>query len=262
MRRSLQEHRPAVRLALPCVLALLLAAAALAASPATPRAEQAAAAAKEGKGDRGPRGRRGPRGPEGDQGPPGHTGSTGPAGPDAGPYRQFVSIGWQNGDWAGKDRQTFIAPGIGAGEVRCTPPNGNEPNGVQWIRFYPLDSGTATTPPSKWSTTMWTARTGGNLDDASAYRTSVVRTARLDRFNQVSGFHESMNTAPVGHDPTSTGTFTGMITTEPFSPATAKPPATSFRLTWHWNFAETAPADKRRCFVAGTFVTRGGTDGA
>ncbi len=51
--------------------------------------------------------------------------------------------------------------------------------------------------------------------------------------------------------------FTGMITTEPFSPDTAKPPATTFRITWHWDFGTGYDNPSGRCFMAGTFVTKG-----
>ena len=36
--------------------------------------------------------------------------------------KQFINIGWQNSDWEGYATQKFTAPGIGSGEVRCTPP--------------------------------------------------------------------------------------------------------------------------------------------
>ncbi len=216
-----------------------------------------AAAERAGAGH----GKRGPRGPRGHRGPQGPAGSQGPPGVAAGPARQFIALDWQNGDYVGHDRQAFVAPGIGSGEVRCTPPNPSEPTGVQWIRFYPDDNGSAGVGPSRWATTMWTARSGGNIGqhdgDPSDAHASVVRTARLDRPNQASGFHESMNTQTVGYDVRSTGMFTGLITTEPFSAATAKPPSTSFRLTWHWNFGLGYDNPDGRCYVAATFVTKG-----
>lgn len=269
MRQPREEHHSQVQIALVLSLAaLLLLALLLGAGTRAPAAQngdgqlarqlaatQGATKYAKGKGRRGPRGYRGPRGPQG------RTGAQGPPGIAAGPARQFVSIDWQNGDYAGRDRQSFVAPGIGTGEVRCSPPTSNEPTGVQWIRFYPYDSGTATEGPKKWATTMWTVRNGGNLGTESNpednSHLNVVRTARLDRANQPSGFHESMNTQTVGYDVRSTGMFTGLFTTEPFVAGTAKPPSTSFRLTWHWNFGLGYDNPSARCYVAGTFVTKG-----
>ena len=75
--------------------------------------------------------------------------------------------------------------------------------------------------------------------------------ARLDRPNQQSGFHESMNTITEGTVQESIGTFTGMITTEPLRAGVDPPPPTSFRLTWYWKFNDGAT----RCYMAGAFVT-------
>lgn len=269
MRRPRQEHEPQVQVAagvvafsLLLLLALILGSGrASAGGERTVRAVETAAGQSAERGKRGKRGERGPRGYQGPQGPPGRTGAEGPKGIAAGPARQFISIDWQNGDYAGHDRQSFVAPGIGSGEVRCTPPNANEPTGVQWIRFYPDDAGSGSVGPSKWATTMWTVRNGGNIGqndgDATDSDLSVVRTARLDRANQQSGFNESMNTQTVGYDVRSTGMFTGLITTEPFSADTIKPPATSFRITWHWNFGLGYDNPDGRCYMAGTFVTKG-----
>ena len=270
MRRSRKEHDAEVQVALGLVaLALLIVGLILVSGSEAPASDDgpkpariaqqlsssgSPAAERRNRGKRGKRGKRGPRGGSGQRGPEGRAGADGSPGAAAGPARQFISIDWQNGDYVGHDRQTFVAPGIGTGEVRCTPPNDNEPTGVQWIRFYPYDAGSPTEGPSNWATTMWTTRNGGNLDGGDRF-VSVVRTARLDRANQQSGFNESMNTASVGYDPTSVGLFTGLITTEPFSPTTAKPPSTSFRLTWHWNFGYNDP--NGRCYMAGTFLTKG-----
>ena len=99
---------------------------------------------------------------------------------------------------------------------------------------------------------MWTARHGGNEDDANARKVTVVRTARLDRPNQPD-FYESFSTAPALHyDPESTGSMRGMITTEPWSEDTVQPPPTTFEVSWHWNFRNTGA---ERCYVNATFVT-------
>lgn len=267
MWRREQNNQAALPLGL-ALAGLALAAAALPGErvPAgTPAAIDLETTAKKGKrgprgpvGPAGPRGTRGKRGPTGEEGPRGDRGS---AGASAAPTvrRQFISIAWGNNRYAGRDRQGFVAPGIGEGHVRCTPPNPAQPDGVQWVRFMPYDNGEDATeenpegvPPESWATTMWTERVGGNADDANAPTTNVTRTARLDRGNQSSGFHESMNTASVGHTPESTGRFTGIITTEPFDDSVAGPPPTTFELSWHWNFRDESA---NRCYVSATFVT-------
>jgi hypothetical protein len=259
MRRQDQKHSPHLQVAL-LATGVLLAGVLLAGGsepargPATVEVDPTAKQAK--RGVRGRIGKPGPRGDRGDRGAPGATGpqgNRGPAGADAPVVnRQLISIAWQNGNWQGRDRQRFVAPGIGEGSVRCTPPNAAEPTGVQWVRFMPYDNGTKTSPPKRWATTMWTERIGGNVDDGKRASTNVTRTARLDRPNQVSGFHESMNTASSGHDPESIGSFDGLITTEPFKATTTPPPITTFRLSWHWNFRDSSAA---RCYVTATFIT-------
>lgn len=213
-------------------------------------------------GPRGPEGPRGPKGPRGEQGPTGPAGEQGPQGAAAPEEatRQIVNIGWQNNDWYGRATQSFTAPGIGTGYVRCTPPTAqNQNTGDQLISFTP----TYNTPgapegtlPEKWATTMWTARRGGRSTDHASQFVTVVRTARLDRHNQTS-FYESFSTAPaLSYDPQSRGSMTGIITTEPWETDTPAPPPTTFRISWHWDFgAPDEPGSSRRCFVSATFIT-------
>ena len=170
-----------------------------------------------------------PEGAEGRQGPgrrarPGRrdAGARGAAGADAPAevIKQTINIGWQNDKWAGFESQRFTAPGIGSGKIVCSPPTAeNSYTGEQLISFTPIYN-TRGTPgnvkPEKWATTMWTARHGGNEDDANAKNITVIRTARLDRGNQPD-FYESFSTAPALHyDPESTGSMHGIITTEPW----------------------------------------------
>lgn len=230
------------------------------------RAEAVAAgkkARKAKRGKRGPRGRKGPRGPRGF---PGLPGERGPKGSEP-IMQQTINIGWQNNDWKGKSTQAFEAPGIGTGYVRCTPPiwgqdgDGNQNTGDQLISFTPKYRIPVSKPgqrPKKWATTMWTARRGGNPDNANSRYETVVRTARLDRDNQQS-FYESFSTAPaLQHDPESRGSMTGIITTEPWEESTPAPPPTTFRISWHWNFrGPDQPNSDRRCYVSATFTTNG-----
>lgn len=273
MRRQIQNDSTQVQVGLfaAClVLVALILPGGDSAGAATPTVELAPApssaalrAAADGPaGPRGPIGPAGPRGPRGTDsnvvGPVGPAGPRGLAGPDAPAEvkKQFVNVGWQNGDFGGYAQQSFTAPGIGYGYVRCTPPRAdNQYTGDQLIRFFPLYN-TAGTPddvkPQKWATTMWTARHGGNEDNGNARYDTVVRTARLDRGNQPD-FYESFSTAPaLQYDPESTGSMRGMITTEPWNEGTRQPAATTFELSWHWNFRNSG---QERCFVNGTFIT-------
>ncbi len=225
--------------------------------------DNAAEKLKRGKRGRvGPPGVPGPQGEKGIEGPPGRLGDQGATGSDAGAAvtKRFISINWENNNYSGKVRQNFVAPGIGEGYVKCRPPTGALDTGEQLIQFFPYDASTKQQPPKKWATTMWTLRAGGkdDADNPSRSRDTGIRTARIDRANQEGGFYESMNGTQVGTDPVSTGTFTGMISTEPFSPGTQPPAPTSFQLSWHWNFDTTNGEGSRRCFVAGVFVTEKG----
>jgi len=226
------------------------------ADPATGQIAEPASLETPLRGERGRRGPEGPRGPRGGVGPDGAAGAAGPRGVAAGADRQFISIDWQNGQYAGRDRQAFVAPGIGRGEVQCIPPSspeGDAGDGRMRIQFFHADG--VNRRPERWATTMWVTRFGGNVDDGDRHRRSDVKTNRISSTDDNrSSFSESMDTAPIGqHDPESVGAFTGVITTEPFNTTTeAQPPPTTFNLSWHWNFRNAASS---RCYVSGTFVT-------
>jgi hypothetical protein len=267
MRQQNQDNHPQVQVGL-LLLGLLIAALLMpggsSAATAVPTVDLTASAVRQGavgpRGPVGPQGEKGPKGPVGEQGPTGATGDRGPAGADAlAVTKQMINIGWQNNNWDGFQSQTFKAPGIGSGKIVCTPPTAaNQYTGDQLISFTPIYN-TRGTPgnvkPENWATTMWTARHGGNEDDAAARNVTVVRTARLDRGNQPD-FYESFSTAPALHyDPESTGSMHGVITTEPWKESTKQPPPTVFELSWHWNFRNT---DQNRCYVSATFVTDAG----
>ena len=263
MRQQNQNHHPQVQVGL-ILLGLLIAALMLpggsVASTTPQTVDLIATATREGAtgpaGPVGPEGPKGERGPVGAKGPVGETGARGPAGANA-PVElktQFVNIGWQNNKWQGYANQSFTAPGIGTGRIICTPPTAdNQYTGERRIEFTPTQVGTATSPPTKWATTMWTARHGGNVDDTQADDLTVIRTARLDRKNQKE-FNESFDTAPALHyDPESTGSMHGIITTEPWQEGVVVQPApTTFEVSWHWNFRSTAD---NRCYVSATFST-------
>ncbi len=259
MRQPRQEHKPQLQIALLGALAtLLLVAAAASASGGGigQRIDAVKAVAGKEVGRRGPRGPAGPPGPDGPQGFAGPDGRRGAPGLDAGPSRQFIAIDWQNGDWRGRSTQTFDAPGIGTGQVQCIPPGTGEGgvDGKMRIQFWQSDG--VLRRPSKWATTMWVTRFGGNADDLNRSRRMVVKTNRIKATDDNrSSFHESMDTAPIGqYDPESIGSFTGLITTEPFNDTTApQPPPASFQLSWYWNFRNASSA---RCYVNGVFVSK------
>ncbi len=227
------------------------------------------------RGPAGRRGRTGLRGPvglgglPGTVGPAGAGGSRGPAGPVGdGPRRQVIAINWQNDAWRGRDRQAFVAPGIGAGEVVCTPPH-DDPNsdratnGSQMLIFRPDDQSA--------DTAMWTLRTDdraftydrgsyafGNdvSDDVHAAESPIsVRTARKDVFTGPE-FNEGMNLRAFEPTDKASGSWTGIITQrDRGGPGGSGAVPTTFSLSWHWNFSDGNP----RCFVAGSFTTQGPT---
>jgi len=252
MRKSRSQHKPQLQVALlvglvasAALLALSLGDGGRAADAATVAQPLAAAQAanERAQAKRGPRGPRGPAGPRGEAGL-------------SGPKHQFISLNWQNNQYAGRDVQTFTAPGIGEGEVQCIPPqspDGDKGDGRMRIQVFHDDG--VKENPSKWATTMWVTRFGGNVDDANRRQRMVVKTNRIKRSDDNrNSFSESMDTAPIGqYDPESVGSMVGIITTEPFEDTTAEQPApTTFRLSWHWNFKDVASS---RCYVSGTFVT-------
>jgi hypothetical protein len=163
------------------------------------------------------RGARGERGPQGARGTAGR----------ATVISQSIAINWQNDRAAGRDRQRFVAPGIGRGEVVCS-------RNAQQVRLRPFDQ--------RADTVMWTTRIERGDTD--------VRTARRER-NTGPEFNEGMNL--VGDAPEGNGTFVGLISSrgDRDGDGGPGPHPTAFRLSWHWQFGDGAP----RCYVAGTFTT-------
>jgi hypothetical protein len=188
---------------------------------ATPRSAHAAAAA----GIRGGVGPQGPRGPAGARGP------AGPAGPVADDIeRQAVTINWQNGQSAGRDTASFTAPGIGSGEIVCSPD-------TQWLRFFPADAAADT------AMTWLESEPGSRVGVNTAVRTQFTGP------DFYAGFNDSLGAQ------TGAGSIQGIISSR-LDRTTAGGPGpapTTFRVTWHWNFGGASP----QCFVAGEFVSGG-----
>jgi len=61
-----------------------------------------------------------------------------------------LTANWRNGQSAGRDRAAFVAPGIGEGEVVCSPD-------TQQVQFRPYDQ--------QSDTAMWTTRVEYHPDD-------------------------------------------------------------------------------------------------
>ncbi len=150
---------------------------------------------------------------------------------------QKVAVDWYGGKPAGRQTAGFIAPGIGYGEIVCSPDQ-------QWIRFYPSNGGREVAMMT-WSYKNWGTWSEKSLREA--------------KFTEGTGpdFREGFNK----FGPTekwSTGSFQGIISDRgpilgPGGVALAQP--TTYDLDWSWDFSN---PKKARCHVEATFRT--GTD--
>ncbi len=155
-----------------------------------------------------------------------------------GQMTQKVAVDWSGGEWEGRQVAGFIAPGIGYGEVVCSPYQ-------QWLRFYP-SNGSRETAMMTWTYKSWDFGKG------------IEKAIREAKFVDGSGpdFREGLNKfePPEKH---STGTFQGIISDRgpingPGGPAGLAPP-TSFDLDWEWDFSKAAQS---YCHVNATFRTQ------
>jgi hypothetical protein len=182
-----------------------------------------------------PRAQRGLAGPQGESGAEGTIGGegpiglTGPPGPP-GIVNQSLSINWQNGAYRGQDSASFVAPGIGHGEVVCS-------LNTQWVNFTPYGQSS--------DSEMWGAIMRG--EEVS------VRAAARRAPSWGNEFNLGLNIVN-GTEPESQGSMVGIISSRGKfgSPGEAGPPPTTFHLSWYWSFADTYGP---RCYVAGTFET-------
>jgi hypothetical protein len=187
---------------------------------------------------RAPQGAVGRRGLVGLAGIAGEVGPIGPAGPPGPPgiVDQSISIDWQNGNYGGRDSASFVAPGVGQGEVICS-------LNTQWINFTPYDQGD--------DSEMWAAIMHG--------QEVSVRAAARRASSWGSEFNLGLNRAKnaVEEEPEAQGSMVGIISSRgPFgSPGEPGPPPTTFHLSWYWSFNETEGGS--RCYVAATFATGG-----
>jgi len=207
-----------------------------------PKAQAAASKTVVKRGPRGLRGLRGLtglRGPQGDRGPTGDEGVPGPQGPPGpdGIVFQPFSINWQNGQFTGRDRATFTAPGIGQGQVICS-------RDAQMIVFRRYDG--------SQDVALWTAKVYERDDGLSPIDTKEGRLTQFtgDQVNE--GFN-------LGDGSTrGDGSYRGLIASygDRTTSGGPGPAPTTFHLTFHWRF-EYGPDGRSadRCYVAGSFTT-------
>jgi len=145
------------------------------------------------------------------------------------PSRQRAVVNWSNGSFGGREIVGFVLPGIGHGEMVCSPE-------TQWIRVYPTD------PRREVSMMNWTYRdwVGGNGKE--------IREALHTRYTGPDFSERFANFLP--SEKQSTGEFIGLISDRgPFDSVGTGPyaPPISLKVTWTWDFSQ---AGKERCYAA------------
>lgn len=139
------------------------------------------------------------------------------------PSRQRVVVDWSGATSAGRDVTGFVVPGIGYGELVCSP-------NTQWIRIFPTDQGRET------SMLTWTYRAwDGNRDTAEKALREALHTQYTGR-----DFNEGFNKFQPA-EKQSTGEFTALISDRgPFGAAFAPSlaPPVGVRVTWEWDFRD------------------------
>lgn len=148
---------------------------------------------------------------------------------------QKVVVDWSGGDWKGRQTGGFIAPGIGYGEIVCSPDQ-------QWIRFYPSNGG------REAAMMNWTYKNWGTFSEKSLREAKYANGTGPD-------FREGFNKfgPPEKY---STGEFEGIISDRgPIEGpgGTSLAPPTTLKLDWEWDFNY---ANSSRCHVDATFRTQ------
>lgn len=198
-------------------------------------ARKKAAARRGPRGPRGLRGLTGRRGPQGDRGATGATGvpgAQGSAGREAVVHQPF-SVNWQNGQFTGRDRATFTAPGIGQGQVICS-------RDAQMITFRRYDA--------RDDVALWTAKVFDRQDGLSAFDVKEGLLTQFTGEEVNEGFN--LGDGALSGD----GSYRGIIASygDRTTPGGAGPAPTAFHLTFHWRFGDQFGD---RCYVAGSFTT-------
>ncbi|WP_205699030.1 hypothetical protein [Conexibacter sp. SYSU D00693] len=171
-----------------------------------------------------------------------------PTGVTPGVFAQGISLRWSAGTGAGSEQRGFAVPGIGSGEVVCSPR-------AQYLRVVPSDGSHET------SMVLWTHR------DWTDWRESALRESTTT-LGSSPEFLEGLNkfSAPAwdgssnGSEKRSHGYMVGVVSDRgPFGgPGEARTP-TTIRISWDWDFT-TGGAE--RCSVDLDVHTEGaGGDG-
>lgn len=148
---------------------------------------------------------------------------------------QKVAIDWSGGEYKGRETGGFVAPGIGYGEIVCSPDQ-------QWIRFYPSNGG------REAAMMNWTYKNWGTFSEKALREAKYTTGTGPD-------FREGLNKfgPPEKY---STGEFQGIISDrgpiEGPGGGTLAPP-TTLELDWEWDFNNPKQA---RCHVDATFRTQ------
>lgn len=154
---------------------------------------------------------------------------------ETGQLTQKVTVSWHSGRWEERQVGGFIAPGIGYGEIVCSPYQ-------QWVRFYPTNFGRES------AMMTWTYKDWGTWSE------KAVREAK---YSEGTGpdFREGLNKwSPA--EKNSTGTFQGIISDRgPINGpgGTKLAPPTTFDLDWKWDFNNPR---KSSCQVKAIFRTQ------
>ena len=154
------------------------------------------------------------------------------------PSRQRAVVDWAGASSAGRDVTGFVVPGVGYGELVCSPI-------TQWIRIFPSDQGRET------SMLTWTYRAwDGNRDTAEKALREALHTQFTGR-----DFNEGFNKFQPA-EKQSTGEFTALISDRgpigaAFAPSLAPP--VGVRVTWEWDFRD---PNASRCHAEASVVAQ------
>jgi hypothetical protein len=153
-----------------------------------------------------------------------------------GQLTQKVVVDWSNSQWEDRQVGGFIAPGIGYGEIVCSPYQ-------QWVRFYPSNSGRES------AMMTWTYKNWGSWSEKAVREAKYAAGTGPD-------FREGLNKFSPA-EKNSTGTFQGLISDRgpingPGGSAGLAPP-TTFDLSWVWDFNN---PKNSKCHVQATFRTQ------
>ncbi len=144
------------------------------------------------------------------------------------PSRQRAVVDWSGGSHGGREIVGFVLPGIGHGELVCSPT-------TQWVRVYPTD------PRREVSMMNWAYRDwgGGNGKE--------IREGLHTRFTGPDFSERFANFLPP--EKQSTGEFIGLIADRgPYDSVGTGPyaPPISLNVRWTWDFSQ---AGKEKCYA-------------